>query len=216
MTTMNQQFKEYIEQFKQKASADTQEKMSKAIEELENSSEGKGLRTGEEAPDFTLPDAKGESVNLYDVLAEGPAIVTFYRGGWCPYCNMELKAYQNILDEVHAAGGKLIAISPQTPDASLSTKEKDELEFHVLSDEGNQVADDFNLVYHLPDYLVDVYKEKGLNVDESNGDESWTLPVSATYVIRKDGTIAYEYTKADYKDRAEPSEVLEELKKVKV
>ncbi|MFC0525571.1 peroxiredoxin-like family protein [Pontibacillus salicampi] len=213
MTTMQQQYKEYIEKFKQKAPAEMQEQMSQAIEELENSSEGKGLKVGQEAPDFTLPDAKGSQVNLYDVLEDGPVIVTFYRGGWCPYCNMELKAYQDILEDIHGAGGQLIAISPQTPDASLSTQEKNDLQFHVLSDEGNNVADEFNLVYHLPDYLIDIYKEKEFGLEEKNNDNSWTLPVAATYVISKDGTIAYEYTKADYKDRAEPSEVLEELKK---
>ncbi|MCP3030127.1 AhpC/TSA family protein [Halobacillus sp. A1] len=214
-TEMKQRYEEYIEKFKQTAPEDVQEKMKKAINELQHSKEGKGLEKGEKAPDFTLPDPNGNPISLSNQLSVGPVIVTFYRGGWCPYCNMELREYQQILSDIHAAGGELIAISPETPDYSLSTAQKNDLQFHVLSDVGNKTARQFNLVYPLPDYLVDIYKDKGLNVDEHNGDETWELPVSATYVIDREGTIVYEYTKADYKDRAEPSEVLEVLKETK-
>lgn len=213
-TDMRRQFDQYIEKFKQNASQDVQDKMSQAIDELEASDQGNGLSKGEKAPDFTLPDAKGGQVQLSEQLKQGPAIVTFYRGGWCPYCNMELRAYQEIMEDIHNEGAQLIAISPQTPDQSMTTQEKNDLQYHVLSDVGNKTAQQFNLVYELPDYLVDVYKDKGLNVDKHNGDESWTLPISATYIIDTDGTIVYEYTKSDYKDRAEPSEVLQKLKKV--
>ncbi|KHE68858.1 peroxiredoxin-like family protein [Halobacillus sp. BBL2006] len=213
-TTLKKHYEEYISKFKSATPEDIQKKMKDAIQELEESDEGKGLKKGEKAPNFNLPDAKGNTVELYDQLEKAPVILTFYRGGWCPYCNMELRAYQQILDEVHEAGGELIAVSPENPDHSLSTTEKNELEYQVLSDVGNEVANQYNLVYQLPDYLVEVYKNKGLNVDKHNGDETWTLPVSATYVIDTDGTIAYEYTKKDYKDRAEPSEVLEVLKSV--
>ncbi|MFZ0370809.1 MAG: peroxiredoxin-like family protein [Halobacillus sp.] len=215
-TEMKERYNEYIEKFKATAPGDVQEKMKQAIQELEQSSDGKGLSEGKKAPNFNLPDAKGNSIELYKQLEEGPVILTFYRGGWCPYCNMELRAYQEILGDIHDSGGELIAISPEQPDHSLSTTEKNDLQFHVVSDVGNETANQYNLVYQLPDYLVDVYKEKGLRVDEHNGDETWTLPVSATYVIDQDGTIVYEYTKEDYKDRAEPSEVLEQLKKARV
>jgi peroxiredoxin len=213
-TTMHSQYEEYIEQFKAKASPEVQEKMKKAIAELEASPEGKGLKKGEKAPDFTLLDAAGKSVRLSEVLQKGPVILTFYRGGWCPYCNMELRAYQQILEDIHGAGAELIAVSPQTPDGSLSTQEKNELQFHVLSDEGNRTAEAFNLVYRLPDYLIELYKERGLDVAKHNGDDSWSLPTAATYVIAQDGTIAYEYTKADYKDRVEPADLLAEVKKL--
>ncbi|MBM7703888.1 peroxiredoxin-like family protein [Metabacillus iocasae] len=213
-STLQKQFAEYIESFKKRVPQEKQDLMKKAIDELEQSNESKGLRVGDKAPTFALPNALNDEVKLHDLLAKGPVIVTFYRGGWCPYCNMELRAYQGILDEIHEAGGELVAISPQTPDQSLNTKEKSELNFHVLSDVGNKVAQEFDLVYRLPDYLIDLYKEFGLRVDEHNADDSWTLPVSATYIIAQDGTIAYEYAKADYKDRVEPSDVLNELKKV--
>ncbi len=211
-TNMREQYNDYIAKFKQNASQGVQDKMGKAIDELENSDEGKGLRVGEKAPNFTLPGAAGKEVQLEDVLKKGPVILTFYRGGWCPYCNMELRAYQQLMDDIKEAGANLIAISPQTPDASLSTKEKNELDYFVLSDEGNKVADEYNLVYKLPPYLVEIYKEKGLDLEKANDSDSWTLPVSATYIIKQDGTIAYEYTKADYKDRVEPSEVVDKLK----
>ncbi|MGD6815952.1 peroxiredoxin-like family protein [Metabacillus sp. 84] len=208
------QFQQYLEKFKKNASAKTQEDMEKAIRELEESEEGKGLKVGDQVPDFILPDAQGNEVSIANVLKKGPAVITFYRGGWCPYCNMELKAYQDILHEIHDAGAELIAISPENPDASLSTKEKNDLAFHVLSDQGNKTARDFNLVYEMPQYLIDIYKEKGLDVPGHNGDESWTLPVSATYIADQSGNIVYEYTKADYKDRVEPQEILKQLKQI--
>jgi peroxiredoxin len=211
-TNMRKQYNEYIAKFKEKTPQEMQDKMGKAITELENSEEGKGLCIGDKAPDFTLPDATGNVVKLSEILDKGPVILTFYRGGWCPYCNMELRAYQQLMEDIKAAGAELVAVSPQTPDASLSTKEKNELDYFVLSDEGNKVADEYKLVYKLPPYLVDIYKEKGLDLEKANDSDSWTLPVSATYIIQQDGTIAYEYTKADYKDRVEPSEVVEKLK----
>ncbi|MFC7786063.1 peroxiredoxin-like family protein [Rossellomorea sp. GCM10028870] len=211
-TNMREQYNEYISKFKEKTPQEIQDKMGKAIEELAKSDDGKGLRAGEKAPNFTLPDATGKEIQLEDMLKKGPVILTFYRGGWCPYCNMELRAYQQLMEDIKEAGAELIAVSPQTPDASLSTKEKNELDYVVLSDEGNKVADEYKLVYKLPPYLVEIYKGKGLDLEKANDSDSWTLPVSATYIIKQDGTIAYEYTKADYKDRVEPSEVVEKLK----
>lgn len=212
MTKMTEEFNTYIEKFKATKPPEVQEKMKNAIDELEASNEGKGLAQGEKAPNFNLPNATGQPVELYEQLKKGPVILTFYRGNWCPYCNMELRAYQEIIGEIHGQGAELIAISPQTPDQSMSIQEKHNLEYVVLSDENNEVANQFNLVYQMPEYLVDLYKEIGLNVNEFNGNDTWTLPVSATYIIQTDGTIAYEYTKSDYKDRVEPSDVVEKLK----
>ncbi|KUP08208.1 alkyl hydroperoxide reductase [Bacillus coahuilensis p1.1.43] len=212
MTSLREQFDENIRAFSERAPKEVVEQMQTAIDELEASNAGKGLRIGEKAPNFTLPNAKGESVTLYEVLEKGPVILTFYRGGWCPYCNMELRAYQEKLEEIHNAGTELIAISPQTPDESLTTAEKNELAYHVLSDEGNVVANDFNLVYSLPDYLVEIYKNFNLDLVKHNGNDEWSLPVAATFIIKEDGTIQFEYSKADYKDRVEPSEIVEKVK----
>ncbi|OZC04371.1 peroxiredoxin-like family protein [Rubricoccus marinus] len=172
------------------------------------------LTVGDSAPTFSLPNASGETVALSDVLASGPVILTFYRGGWCPYCNLELRAYQALLPEIEAAGATLVAVSPQTPDASLTTQEKKDLTFTVLSDEGNAVARQFGLVHTLPADLVAAYDQFGLDVAGSNGDASGDLPLPATYVIDPDGTIRYAFVDADYTKRAEPSEVLASLQAV--
>ena len=172
------------------------------------------LTVGDAAPTFSLPNASGETVALSDVLASGPVILTFYRGGWCPYCNLELRAYQAMLPEIEAAGATLVAVSPQTPDASLTTQEKKDLTFTVLSDEGNAVARQFGLVHTLPADLVAAYDQFGLDVAGSNGDASGDLPLPATYVIDPDGTIRYAFVDADYTKRAEPSEVLASLQAV--
>jgi peroxiredoxin len=111
------------------------------------------LAVGDIAPSFTLQNANRREVSLSEVLRKGPAVITFYRGGWCPYCNIQLRAYQQALPEIAALGGQIIAISPQLPDGSLSVAEKNELEFEVLSDVGNRAARSFGLVYSLPEEL---------------------------------------------------------------
>lgn len=169
------------------------------------------LSVGDRAPRFTLPDATGQTVALGDLLARGPVILTFYRGGWCPYCNLELRAYQALLPEIEASGATLVAVSPQTPDASLTTQEKKELAFAVLSDEGNAVAREFGLVHTVPADVREAYLGFGIDLDGANGDDSGDLPLPATYVIDADGTIRFAFVDADYTKRAEPSEVLASL-----
>jgi peroxiredoxin len=138
--------------------------------------------------------------------------VTFYRGGWCPFCNLELKAYQDVLPEVAAAGASLVAISPEKPDETVSTAEKNALTFHVLSDVGQEVGRAFGLVYDFSDELRSVYNGFGLDIPAKNGaPDEWALPVSATYVIGRDGTIIYANTDVDYRDRADPRDVLAAL-----
>ncbi|UUZ84192.1 AhpC/TSA family protein [Paenibacillus sp. P26] len=179
-----------------------------SIEELRNSGAAKGLRVGDKAPDFTLGNQIGRSVTLSEETAKGPVILTFYRGEWCPFCNLELKAYQRILDRIHDAGAQLLAISPQTPDHSLSIQEKNALGFHVLSDSGNRVAEKYELKFKLKEELQQVYRSLGFALDQYNGDASWELPVPATYIIDREGIIRYASVDPDYRTRMEPSEVL--------
>jgi peroxiredoxin len=171
----------------------------------------KSLRVGDKAPDFDLPNASGEAVRLKGLLDKGPVVLNFYRGGWCPYCNLELNAYQKRLPDINQLGASLVAISPQTPDNSLSTAEKNELKFQVLSDVGNKVADKFGLVFRLPTELQELYNKFGIVLPKFNGDESWELPMPGTYVIDKDGTVSYAFVDADYTKRAEPDEVIAKL-----
>lgn len=173
------------------------------------------LAVGDEAPDFALPDAQGREVSLFRLLREGPTIVTFYRGGWCPYCNIQLRAYQQVLPEIAGLGGSLVAISPQLPDASLSTAEKNELAFAVLSDVGNAVARAFGLVYALPEELRDALRSNGKALPGINGDESWELPLPATYVIAPDRHVALAYVDVDYRVRLAPESLLATLRSLR-
>lgn len=172
---------------------------------------GRALKVGDTAPDFELPDARGGTTSLKSLLASGPVVVTWYRGGWCPYCNIQLRAYQAILPEMEAAGAKLVAISPQTPDASLTTAEKGGLAFAVLSDSGNRVARSYGVSYKLPDGVASLL-EKGVGLSKLNGDSSMELPLAATYVIDRSGRIVYAFVDADYRNRAEPGAIVDALR----
>lgn len=167
------------------------------------------LKVGDPAPGIVLNNAKGETVDVTALLKKGPVIVTFYRGGWCPYCNIELKAYQEVLPEIVAAGATLVAISPEKPNDTLSTAEKNALAFKVLSDVGQKVGRAFGLVYDFTEELKTAYHGFKQDIPAHNGPpDEWALPVSATYVIDRNGMIIYAYTDPDYRDRADPREVL--------
>lgn len=210
--------KEELAQFRavwrERVPAERQQIMLRHIQELHDGAISKTmLRLGDHAPSIVLPDAKGETVDVGRLLKHGPVILTFYRGGWCPFCNLELKAYQDILPEIVAAGASLVAISPETPDETVSTAEKNALTFHVLSDVGQKVGRAFGLVYEFSDELRSAYDGFGLDIPAKNGAPGeWALPVSATYVIGQDGTIIYANIEVDYRDRADPRDVLEALR----
>ena len=167
-----------------------------------------GLREGTLAPDFTLPDVQGRAVTLSALLGQGPVVLTFYRGEWCPYCNLQLRAYEAILPQIRELGVSLVAVSPQTPDHSLTTAEQKGLTFHVLSDAGNDVARRYGLVYSLSQTLRAV--SPGLPA--YNGDESWTLPMPGTFVIAPDGTVCAAFVEADWTRRLEPAALLDALR----
>jgi peroxiredoxin len=166
------------------------------------------LQVGDRAPDFELPNALGERVKLSDRLQQGAVILTFYRGGWCPYCNLELRAYQQLLPQIQAAGVRLIAISSQTPEASLSTAEKNQLSFDVLSDVGSKVAQAYNIAFELPDELKQLYTQFGHALPDSNGTSDWQLPIPATFVIAPNHRILVAHIDVDYRNRLDPSEAL--------
>lgn len=168
----------------------------------------KPLKVGDKVTSFTLPDATGKSYSLSDSLSKGPVIINFYRGSWCPYCNAEISGYAALADEIAAAGATLVAISPNKPDDSLSTIEKHALKFPVLSDAGNAIARTFGLVFSVPEKLSEVYKGFGIDLVSANADGSLDIPIPATYVVDKDGTIKYAFASLDYTTRAEPSEVI--------
>ncbi|MGG1617940.1 peroxiredoxin-like family protein [Paenibacillus sp. NRS-1782] len=170
-----------------------------------------GLSIGTKAPEFSLPDLTGQTITLSEATTKGPVVLIFYRGGWCPFCNLELQAYQRIIDGITSAHAQLIAISPQTPKYSTIVQQKNELSFPVLSDLHNQIAEKYNLKFKLPEYAHGIYRTLDIPLDSFNGDNVWELPVPATYVIDKEGIIRAGYADADYKKRMEPSEVLHVL-----
>ncbi|MDA8027342.1 MAG: peroxiredoxin-like family protein [Actinomycetota bacterium] len=211
--SLAQQLKEQNEAGRARIPAETLAVMDRATADIASSGiVESSLNVGAVVPDFSLLDANGTKVALSSLLAKGPVVLAFYRGGWCPYCSIELRALQAKLPEITAADATLVAISPQTPDNSLSTAEKLELAFPVLSDDGNHVADSFGLVFTIPEDLREVYAGFGLDLPKANGDDTFQLPMPATYVLRTDGTVAWRFADADYTKRAEPDDVIAALK----
>jgi peroxiredoxin len=183
--------------------------MERATDELVASGQAtRALKAGDRAPAFTLRDPDGEAVSSADLLAKGPLVITFYRGVWCPYCNMELQALQETLPQIEALGASLVAISPQNPVNSRKSVRQNQLGFPILSDAHNEVALAFGLRFALPDYLVALYKKLGNDLPTVNGDPSWTLPMPARYVIGQDGVILYSEVNPDYTHRPEPADLL--------
>ncbi len=174
--------------------------------------EQRALREGDLAPPFVLPNAKGQAVALRDHLRRGPVIITFYRGVWCPYCNLELRAYQGLLPEIRDAGGDVIAISPQTPDNAARSASDNAIDFEVLSDHANEVAGEFGIAYPTPDAVRRTTAMFGADIDVINGVPNSELPISATYVVDADRRIALANIDADFRVRLEPAAALAALR----
>ena len=212
--SLKQELAEYRAGWFKRVPAERQAIMERHIAQLRNGLAKTALKVGDRAPSIVLGNAKGETVDVEALLKKGAVIVAFYRGGWCPFCNLELRAFQRLLPDIEAAGASLIAISPEKPDNSLSTAEKNALTFEVLSDVGQKVGRAFRLVYDFSDELKSAYSGFGLDVPAKNGAAGeWALPISATYIIDRDGVIIYAYTDADYRDRADPTDILAVLKR---
>jgi len=170
------------------------------------------LKAGDTLPAFSLADPEGNTVSSTDLLARGPLVVTFYRGVWCPYCNMELQALQETLPQFEALGAKLVAISPQNHFNSRKSMRHNNLTFPILSDPHNDVAAAFGLRFETQDYLVELYKSLKNDLPAFNGDPSWTLPMPARYVVGQDGVILYAEVNPDYTRRPEPEDMLPALR----
>jgi len=170
------------------------------------------LKKGEKAPLFSLPNAEDNTVNLEELLQHGPVVLIFYRGIWCPYCNLQLSNYQQILPQIKEAGATLVAVSPMTPDNSLSLVEKDRLQFEVLSDVGNKVARQFTTVFKNDNATIQAMQELGYDFRGFYGDDSDELPVPATFVIAQDRILLFASSGGgDYRERVEPQEILDVL-----
>ena len=213
-TTLGAQLREYKQNFIQRVDPARVAVMEAATAALRATGiEQKALAVGDTVPPLSLPDALGRTVEMDQLWQQGPLVVVFYRGGWCPYCNLELRAWQHELDSLAQLGATLVAISPQTPDTSLSTAEKNELRFPVLSDSRLEAAKAFGVGFDMPAELVKLYSGIGHDLPVINGNGQWYLPIPATYVVGTDGHILYSCVESDYRERAEPAEVMAHVRK---
>ena len=190
------------------------ETMHRATAELiASGAANRAKKVGEKAPGFSLKDPEGNIVSSAELLKKGPLIVSFYRGVWCPYCNLELQALEAAKPEFEKRGASLVAISPQTPPNSRKSVRQNRLTFPILSDTKGEVGAAFGLRFRLPDYLIELYKGLKNDLPAFNGDPSWTLPMPARYIIGQDGAILYADVNPDYTRRPEPEDMIPALEK---
>lgn len=200
--------------FEKRADDNKKRAYKEGLESVENSGiTNTAKQVGDKAPYFTLNNALGEPVQLSDYLKKGKVILTWYRGGWCPYCNLTLHQLQEELPNFKLNGANLIALSPELPDKSITTAEKHDLKFEVLSDIGNKIAKEYGIVFKLTDEVAGMYNNS-FDMNGYNGDKSNELPLAATYIIDENGEIVYAFLDADYRNRAEPSELTDFLKEM--
>ncbi|MGU5692020.1 peroxiredoxin-like family protein [Aeromonas veronii] len=212
MPTLEQKIKEYDAIKRTKVPGDVLAVMEGATEALRASGLGQGaFVTGDQFPDFTLPDQHGVVRPLSHYLAEGPVVLNIYRGGWCPYCNLEMQALNIALPEFVKRGVTLLGLTPEMPTTAQDTLTANELAITVLSDEGNRVSASLGLVFELPEVLRPIYERFGIDIPASNGDDSFTLPVPATYILGLDRVARYHFVNVDYTQRAEPTQLIAEL-----
>ncbi|PWS37455.1 hypothetical protein DFH01_11520 [Falsiroseomonas bella] len=192
-----------------KAPAEAQALIAAQIEALrESGAEQRILAPGAALPDLVLPDANGAARRLHDLA---PAVIVFYRGGWCPYCSLTLRAWQKRLPDLAAQGATLVAISPQGPDASLSTAERNALAFPVLSDSEDAAGRAFGVSFALPEPLVALYRRFGHDLEVVNGPAGWRLPMPASFVVGRDRQVVFARVEADYRRRTAPEEAIAAL-----
>jgi peroxiredoxin len=210
--SLNQQLDSLTAKLRAMVPADRLLVVDQFAEELVKSGfDGRALKAGDLAPLFELPDGDGMLWRSEDLLRSGPLVIVFYRGRWCAYCNAQLSALQEIHPKLAEAGASLVAISPQTQKHSYITRDMHKLRFPVLSDAGNQVARKFGLIYRLSPQMQAMYESIMTKLPGYNGDQSWELPVAATYIVQSGGKIFWSRIDADWRKRPGPEESLQRL-----
>ncbi|MUH38277.1 AhpC/TSA family protein [Zobellia amurskyensis] len=174
---------------------------------------GNAIKIAQKAPKFQLPNPEGKLIALDTLLEKGPVVITFYRGNWCPYCNLQLRALQARLEEIHALGATLVAISPQVPDGSLTKDEISTMDFTVLSDQDAKVATQYGVAWQVPEFLAEHMRvDRKLDLEKINNGNGNVLPIPATFILGQDGVVTWRYVNVDYRTRSEPDEIIEALK----
>ena len=206
--TLQDQLNAFKEQFKTMAPEGAIEAFGRSTQELIDSGQAeRALKAGDKAPDFVLTDSDRGEVALKGLLAKGPVVLTFYRGVWCPYCNIELKALEQVAEDIRARGATLVAISMQSAADSRKSQRDNELSFPILTDKNGELADKFGIRWSLQDYVIPVHDGFGVNLPTIHGDGQWNLPMPARYVVDTDGSIAYAEVNPDYTHRPEPADL---------
>ncbi len=214
-TPLQQQIDEFIAEGASWLPTNLLQDLLSPIRQLINSGAAENaLKERAQAPDFALPDARGNAVRLSHLLTQGPVIMIFYRGQWCPYCHLALRAYQQALPHLQARGASLVAISPQTPHHSRAMAEKLDLTFALLSDRGNQVARQFGLVFTIDEAVRGAHKQVCADLPAFNGDNSWELPMAGTFLVDQSGTVRLAFVHPDFTRRLDPLVVIARLKEL--
>jgi len=173
------------------------------------------IKIGEKAPHFNLPNAQGEQVDLEALVKQGPLVITFYRGNWCPYCNLQLRALQERLGEIKALGASLVAISPQVPDGTMTADDISKMDFIVLSDQDAKVASQYGVAWEVPEFLMEHMRvDRQLDLEKINNGNAHVLPIPATFILDRNATVIWNYVNVDYRTRSEPEDIIKALQKM--
>jgi peroxiredoxin len=211
--SLSQQLADLTSKLRALVPADRLTTIDRAVEQLKASGvESHALKSGDKAPDFELTDGDGMTWRSQDLLRSGPLVVVFYRGRWCAYCNTQLAALQQVHEQIARAGASLVAISPQTQKHTYLTRDMHQVRFPLLSDPGNEAARKFGLVYRVPHDLQRMYESIMTKLPGYNGDQSWELPLAASYIIAPKGIISFAQVNVDWRERPEPEALLLHLR----
>ena len=212
MSDLATQIQQFNIELAAKVPQEVLEAFGKSIEDLKTKNiEEKSIKIGETIPNFSLKNAKNEVVNSSDILKNGKMIIAFYRGSWCPYCNLELKALQEKISEFKEKNATLVAISPQSPDNSLTVIEKHHLTFEVLTDKDNVFAKQLGIVFELQDFVLPYYHALGIDLSSFNENTNNSLPIPAVFVVNESSKIIYKFADANYMNRIDIDELLKTL-----
>lgn len=212
MSSYNEVAQQKVQEFIGGLPEDVQHTVLGAMQRLLESDVASQARSvGDAAPDFSLPNASGGQTRLSELVARGPVVLSFYRGGWCPFCNLEFKALHDRLDEFKQLGATLLGVAPETLPNTIQTARDHNLQFEVCSDEGNLVAREYGLVMTVDEAIRPHYLEWGIDLVRANGDERFELPVPATYIIDSNGIIRAAHVNKDYTKRMEPTAIVAAL-----
>jgi peroxiredoxin len=215
-TPLQQQIDEFIAEGASWLPTDLLRNLLRPIKQLVTSGAAENaLKEGEQAPDLALPDTRGNVVRLSRLLRQGPVVISFYRGAWCPYCHLALRAYQQALPQLQELGASLVAISPQTPDHSEALAEKLGLTFVLLSDAGNQVAREYGLVFTIDKTVRGAHLRIGADLPAFNGTDTWDLPMAGTFLLDRSGTVRLAFVDPDFTRRLDPSVIIARLNELK-